>query len=166
MKGRKQRDPIPGPGRPGRRPSKAELANRHENIVSDELAPLEKPADLSKEAAVIWDVTVPNLMKTKVICSLDQDLLRDYCETVANRDKYEKYVAKNGPFVEISGGRKQLRPEAKLATMYRKDALKLGEHLGLSPKSRRNMNIKLPQPVSAEEAEKRRKKEAVFKRRS
>ena len=165
MKGRKQKDTQPGPGRPGRRPSQTELASRHEDIVSDALPPLEKPAELSKEAAVVWESTVPNLMKTKVICALDQDLLRDYCEIVANRDKYEKYIAKNGPLIELTGGKKILRPEAKLAAMYRKDALKLGEQLGLSPKSRRNMNIKLPQSVSTEESEKRKRKEAILKPR-
>lgn len=139
MRGRKQSEQST------RRPSRAELETRRDELRIDAnaLSKLEPQSALTTAERKIWDEVVPQLTAAGLICSLDTSLLTKYCRTSAQVTKLECYLDKHGFFIEKSNGTKCLRAEYKLCESLEKKLTRLAECMGLTPKSRRTMNISL-----------------------
>lgn len=96
---------------------------------------------LSREAGAIWDRIVPNLVRKGMVVLEDSDLLAQYCVALSKVEHYREFLDKNGEFIIHKNKTKTKREEVKLYKDWSKEATRLGELLGLSPKSRKSIGI-------------------------
>lgn len=122
------------------------LDSRHDHTVivaNADLRQVNKPDFIIGEAEEVWNDIVPKLMYAKMICALDVQCISDYCQTVADKRRLERYIQEYGQFHQNSNRSKRLRIEVKLLQNIDRHLFKLMDALGLTPKSRKSMNIKL-----------------------
>lgn len=141
------------PGRRAKRRVKEEetkVSTAYGADLSDVMRPT-MPDYLIKEAIEHWNFIVPRLEAAGIIRAIDADLVADYCQNVGKAIKYERFCKKHGDFIQKTAATKVARPEVKLAREFRKEANKLADKLGLTPKARQAMNINIVAPPSQEE---------------
>ena len=139
-------------GDPGRR-AKRRAKEEKETVtecgagLSDVMVPV-MPDYLIKEAEEQWRYIVPRLQAAGIVRAIDADLLGDYCQNMGKAIKYERFCKKHGDFIQKSAAMKTVRLEVKLAREFRKEANKLADKLGLTPKARQAMGINIQAPPS------------------
>lgn len=125
----------------------------------------QKPDRLSQEAERYWDLIVPKLIAKGLVCSLDEDLLADYCEVVTTKNIYQELLLESGKHTKTHPNNTQSQSiEMKMFKDLCKEATRLGELLGLSPKARKQMGIVIKAPKTKSDGNK--EKASVLKRRA
>lgn len=124
--------------------AKKVLDERHESTPMQWKPPV-MPTRISKEAAVIWLRIVPSLSADRLVSHYDEDLLLDYCEAVAWREKIQKTINKR-EYTMNAEGKYTPHPQLKSLERIEKQIERYRDQLGLTPKSRKAMNIVLKAP--------------------
>lgn len=114
--------------------------------VALELVVPQKPSYLTKEASAVWDDLLPKMLQMDSIRAVDARLLADYCQIAGEMDRCQAKLAKEGFFRKNANRTLSKREEVSLLKELRKEQLKLADVLGLTPKSRKQLNITIKAP--------------------
>lgn len=140
------------------------LDARHESLTvnADDIRLPVPPYELSFNASTIWEDLVPKLVRAKMTCGLDSEVLADYCEAVARKRDLQSDLRENGYTIENCNNTFTTRPAVKQLELVEKQVLRFAEQLGLTPKARKAQNIvlKLDPPDDRKE-----KKASILSRR-
>lgn len=110
--------------------SRPDRDNPRKEVVTPKAGEPPKPSSLGKEAALIWDEVVPQLLELGTISETDGGVLQGYCMTLARVVKLEKSAMKE-PIIESPFGDK-LNPCAAEARKLWLVVKALAVDLGLS----------------------------------
>ena len=130
-------------------PGKRKIVGSTDAVAAgDELL---KPTWLKDAALEYWD-DLTSLIKFN---TTDAPLLADYCSLLAESDRCQSVISEQGVYKKSQNGHKTRREEFVLLKELRKELLKVGNELGLTPKSRRTVAHPLKQqdqsPASAKQ---------------
>lgn len=104
----------------------------------------QRPDRLSAQARRYWDQIIPRMVAKGLVCSLDEDLLADYCEVVTTKNLYQERLNETCEYTKAHANNTESQSlDYKIWKDLCKEATRLGELLGLSPKARKQMGIKL-----------------------
>lgn len=113
-------------------------------INDDEPQPGEGVPDCpSKRAAVrqVWDYTVVQLQKMRVITMADRDLLITYCTAVVQFREATEILAKEGMIIQGSHGGLVKHPAQGIQREAAGIIKSLGQEFGLSPSARTRIKV-------------------------
>lgn len=124
-----------------RRPSKNEAPPP--TVIENVKAIPDKPDNLGPRGSLIWDDLVAKLANSKIICEYDGRLMAAYCYAAGEVEEYREYLINEGRFKKLSNNVKSPREEVKALKEAEDRFIKLSAQLGLSPASRKSLNIKI-----------------------
>ena len=103
------------------------------------------PRYLSPDAKKEWKKVVPELEKFGSLLSLDSGILELYCSTMADCRELEKMLKTEGRTITTPNGMSQTSPAWTQLRQARQDACRFATQLGLTPKSRKSINLSKPE---------------------
>lgn len=138
-------------GNPSKK-SKQELQDEINNPIAPVEAPL-MPDWLDEEAKKVWDEVVPDLLTLGIIAKVDQLIIVQYCEAMADIKRFSlKIQEMNSKLDSMAGdvqtsrtGYKDISVWRKLRNDAERRANEAGGKLGFSPLARRNLRVNSPQ---------------------
>lgn len=108
-----------------------------------------RPDDLGAEATAVWERVLRD-QAPGVITAADTDILRAYCEAVAEYLKAVRLYATAGPLIRRRGGAVP-NPLHRITRDQRDQIRFLGRELGLTPSSRTSLQGERSAPDTFEE---------------
>lgn len=97
------------------------------------------PFDLSEEAAGIYKEEGRRLIEMKILKASDLRLLAMYCNEYATYINETAAALEEGVVSEMTNGTRGTNPHRKVAETALKNALAIGDKLGLSPSARHRL---------------------------
>lgn len=94
------------------------------------------PADLSEAAKKEWRKLVPELIKLKVVSTLDIPALRRYCEYVTQWESCRLVIQSKGQTYTTASGQIKPRPEINIMFQSSREILNLAAQFGCTPAAR------------------------------
>jgi P27 family predicted phage terminase small subunit len=98
------------------------------------------PADMDPDAKAVWERVLRDMRQTRVIRSVDADVLRCYCEAVSRYVAAARLYAQTGPLTRRAGYLVE-NPLLKVMRDNADEIRAFARELGLSPSSRIALRI-------------------------
>lgn len=118
-------------GNPGRRPLPVDEPQ------PDTLLALPVPADLEPAAAVVWEELTGELASLGMLTRLDGHLLKRYCITLANLERYDAKLRQFGEIIKAPKNDYPIQsPYVSMAAKAQTALLRMQQELGLTPAAR------------------------------
>jgi P27 family predicted phage terminase small subunit len=132
----------------GRKPLPSALklvkGERPDRVNDDEPQPEdgipECPSEVHKVRAV-WDYTVKQLTRMRVLTMADRDMLLAYCQAVVTHDLAVRAVARDGMVVQTSSGGLTTHPAIRIQRDAAAAMKSFGTEFGLTPASRTRIKV-------------------------
>jgi len=140
-------------GNPGKRRLTAPTFPGDPNLDPASMPP---PDWLFEEAKEEWRRVVPMLCRAGILLPLDGRLVAIYCNTHAMWVKANERIIREGSVVTDKHGEMRSHPAVREARQLLTLSLKLEQELGMTPASRRRLNIPGPPPIKKEPVDKKR----------
>ena len=99
------------------------------------------PLWLTTAAKAIWREVIPTFEATGLACELDRECLGLYCQQIADIERMEKILAREGWILTDSKGRKYPHPATKILKWSHENCRWTEKQFGMNPPARRRLGI-------------------------
>ncbi len=103
------------------------------------------------EVRAVWDYTIDQLSRMRVVTMADRDLLATYCEAVVQHRRATEVISQRGIIVEGSHGGWVSNPAVKVQREAATQIRAFGTEFGLTPSSRTRIKVGAQKPSEAPE---------------
>lgn len=114
-----------------------------ETVQPDPVVP-SMPHHLDDDARIEWNRLAPELGKLGLLTQVDRTAFAAYCQAWSTWAKACKQLADEGPVLESDKGNMYLNPWQMVASQALEQVNKFGAQFGLTPGSRRKLDVKEP----------------------